>query len=44
MNTNTYEAPRVECIEVEIEQGFAVSSVSVNDWGNGGSLGNREFE
>lgn len=39
-----YETPRVEYIEVEIEQGFAVSSVSVNSWGDGGSLGDYDLE
>ena len=41
----TYEAPRIEIVEVEIEKGFATSSVGVstiaNSWDeeDGGSLG-----
>ncbi|MGN0309584.1 MAG: hypothetical protein ACI4C3_03200 [Bacteroides sp.] len=38
----TYEAPQVEVIEVEPMQVMAGSvntSTSVNDWGDGGSLG-----
>ena len=36
-----YEAPQVEVIVVEVEQGF---SASVNDWGKGGHLGDHEAE
>ncbi len=42
--TGTYEAPQVEFLEVVVEQGFAVSSVSVNSWDNGGHLGDYESE
>ena len=40
-----YEAPRIEIVEVEIEQGFAVSgtSVGVRDYNNV-SLGDYELE
>ena len=38
-----YEAPLVEIIEVEVEQGFAVST-TVSDWNNGNSLGNYDVE
>ena len=35
----TYEAPKVEVIEVEVEQGFAVSGEGqLYDFGNGGNL------
>lgn len=40
---SSYEAPKVEVLEVEVEQGF-VASASVNPWNNGGSLGNYETE
>lgn len=43
-NTGTYEVPQVEIIEVAVEQGFAVSSVDVDPWGNGGHLGDYELE
>ena len=34
-----YEAPHVEVIEVEVEQGFAVSGEGqLYDFGNGGNL------
>ena len=34
-----YEAPQVEVIEVEVEQGFAVSGEGqLYDYGNGGNL------
>ena len=34
-----YEAPQVEVIEVEVEQGFAVSGEGqLYDFGNGGNL------
>lgn len=33
-----YEAPKVEFVEVEIEQGFTVSTI-VGDWEDGGNLG-----
>jgi len=39
----TYETPQVEVIEVEVEQGFAVST-RVGDWLNGEHLGNHEVE
>ena len=38
-----YEAPRIEVIEIEVEKGFAASA-SVNDWGNGGHLGDYDVE
>ena len=34
--TILYEAPQVEVIEVEVEKGFATSSVSVEDVNDGG--------
>ena len=35
----TYETPKVEVIEVEVEQGFAVSGEGqLYDFGNGGNL------
>ena len=40
----TYEAPQVEVLEIAVEQGFAVSSVGVDPWGNGGHLGDYELE
>ena len=43
-NSGTYEAPQVEIIEVAVEQGFAVSSVDVDPWGNGGHLGDYDVE
>lgn len=43
-NSEIYEVPRVEIIEVSIENGFAVSSVDVNPWGNGGHLGDYDVE
>lgn len=43
-NYGTYEAPQVEIIEVAVEQGFAVSSVDVNPYGDGGSLGDYDVE
>ena len=43
-NSEIYEIPRVEIIEVSIENGFAVSSVDVNPWGNGGNLGDYDVE
>lgn len=39
----TYAAPQVEIIEVEIEKGFAVST-RVNGWGDGGTLGDYDVE
>ena len=43
-NSGTYEAPKVEIIEVSVEQGFAVSSVDVDPWGNSGHLGDYDVE
>ena len=43
-NSGTYEVPKVEIIEVSVEQGFAVSSVDVDPWGNGGHLGDYDVE
>ena len=43
-NLEIYEVPRVEIIEVSIENGFAVSNVDVNPWGNGGHLGDYDVE
>ena len=40
----TYEAPQVEVLEIAVEQGFAVSSVDVDPWSNGGHLGDYELE
>ena len=42
--TEVYEAPLVEVIEVEVEKGYAVSSVDVDPWGNGGHLGDYDIE
>lgn len=42
--SGAYEAPKVEIIEVAIEKGFAVSSVDVDPWGNGGHLGDYDVE
>lgn len=39
-----YEPPMVEVIEVEVESGFAVSSVDVDPWGDGGHLGDYDVE
>ena len=33
----SYEAPVVEIIEVDVEEGFASSGNSINGWGDGGS-------
>ena len=44
MERQPYEAPRIEVIEIEIERGFMVSSVDVNPWGEGGSLGDYDIE
>ena len=41
---SSYEPPQVEMIEMEVEQGFAVSSVDVDSWGNGGHLGDYDAE
>ena len=41
MKEQLYEAPQVEVIEVEVEQGFAVST-GVKDWNNGGNLGDYD--
>ena len=43
-NTGIYESPQVEILEIAVEQGFAVSSVDVDPWGNGGHLGDYELE
>ena len=40
----TYVAPQVEVLEIAVEQGFAVSSVDVDPWGNGGHLGDYDVE
>lgn len=37
-----YEPPKVEFVEVEIEQGFAAST-TVGGWDDGGNLGNDEI-
>ena len=42
--SGAYETPKVEIIEVAVEQGFAVSSVDVDPWGNGGHLGDYDAE
>ena len=42
--SGAYETPKVEIIEVAIEQGFAVSSVDFDPWGNGGHLGDYDIE
>ena len=39
-----YAPPWMEVIEVHVEKGFAVSSVTVSGWGDGGSLGGGEAE
>lgn len=38
-----YEPPTVEVTEVAMEQGFIVTT-EVNQWGNGGNLGNYEAD
>ena len=43
-NCEAYEAPQVEIIEVAVEQGFAVSSVDVDLWDDGGHLGDYDVE
>jgi hypothetical protein len=43
-NCKAYEAPQVEIIEVAVEKGFAVSSVDVDPWENGGHLGDYDVE
>lgn len=40
----TYVAPQVEILEIAVEQGFAVSSVDVDPWGNGGHFGDYDVE
>ena len=40
----TYEPQQVEVLEIAVEQGFAVSSVDVDPWGNGGHLGDYDVE
>lgn len=42
--SGAYEAPKVEILEIAVERGFAVSSVDINPWGEGGSLGDYELE
>lgn len=44
--TDHYEPPRVEFVEVQVEQGFSVSTggVTVGGWGDGGSLGGGEAD
>lgn len=42
--SGAYEAPQVEVLEIAVEQGFAVSSVEVDRWGNGGHLGDYDLE
>ena len=42
--SGAYEAPQVEILEIAVEQGFAVSSVNVDPWGNGGHLGDYDAE
>ena len=44
MESKNYVAPSIEVIEVQIEQGFAVSSVDVDPWGNGRHLGDYDVE
>ena len=43
-NSCAYEAPQVEVLEIAVEKGFAVSSVDVDPWGNGGHLGDYDVE
>jgi hypothetical protein len=40
----TYRTPLVKVYEIDVEQGFAVSSVDVEPWGNGGHLGDYDVE
>ena len=40
----TYDPQQVEVVEIAVEQGFAVSSVDVDPWGNGGHLGDFDVE
>ena len=42
--SGAYEAPQVEILEIAVEKGFAVSSVDVGPWGNGGHLGDYDAE
>ena len=38
-----YEPPKVEVVEVKIEQGFAISThININEWEEGGSLGSYD--
>ncbi|MBQ7856552.1 MAG: hypothetical protein IJ348_05495 [Alistipes sp.] len=39
-----YEPPTVNIVKVAMEKGFAVSSVDVDPWGNGGHLGDYDAE
>lgn len=42
--TNTvYTPPCITLVRVAVEKGFAVSA-NVNDWGDGGSLGDYDTE
>lgn len=43
-DSEIYEAPQVEVLVITTEQGFAVSSVDVNSWNNGGHLGDYKLE
>lgn len=43
-NSCAYEVPQVEVLEIAVEKGFAVSSVDVDPWGNGGHLGDYDVE
>lgn len=38
-----YETPKVEIVEVAVEKGFSVTA-NVNDWSEGGNLGDYEVE
>ena len=43
---NLYEPPRVEFVEVQVEQGFSVSmsGVTVSGWGDGGTIDGGEAD
>ncbi|MBO5250505.1 MAG: hypothetical protein J6B31_00660 [Bacteroidaceae bacterium] len=41
---SSYVPPQMEILEIEVENGFVVSLVSVEDWNNGEHLGDYELE
>ena len=45
-DTSPYEAPRISCVQIAVEKGFAVSigNVTVDPWNDGGTIGGGEAE